>query len=92
MLCVVRVLCFGLIILPEESTECDREAPNGEAMTLKRVEAPHKKNYLVYEYHVTARNETRVKFLGVFSKLREMTIAFVMSVCPSFRMEQLCLH
>ena len=54
-------------------------------MTLKRVEAPHKKNYLVYEYHVTARNETRVKFLGVFSKLREMTIAFVMSVCPSFR-------
>jgi hypothetical protein len=51
-----RVLCVGLIILPEESTECDREAPNAEAMTLKRVEAPEreKKNYLIYEYHVTA--------------------------------------
>jgi hypothetical protein len=47
-------LCVGLIILPEESTECDREAPNGEAMTLKRVEAPQKKVYLMYEHHVTA--------------------------------------
>jgi hypothetical protein len=27
--------------------------------------------------------------LGVFAKLREATISFVMSVCPSVRMEQL---
>jgi len=81
-----RVLCVGLIILPEESTECDRDAPNGEAMTLKRVEAPEKKNvYLMYEYHVTAWNERRVTFLGSFEKLREVTITFVMSVCPSVR-------
>jgi hypothetical protein len=38
-----RVLCVGPIIFPEESTDCDREAPNGDAMTLKRVEAPQKK-------------------------------------------------
>jgi hypothetical protein len=28
-------------------------------------------------------------FLGAFAKLRKVTIIFVMSVCPSVRMEQL---
>jgi hypothetical protein len=28
-------------------------------------------------------------FLGAFAKLRRTTISFVMSVCPSFRLQQL---
>jgi len=31
-------------------------------------------------------------FLGAFEKLRRATISFVMSVCPSFRMDQLGCH
>jgi len=30
--------------------------------------------------------------LGVLTKLREVTISFVVFVCPSVRMEQLCSH
>jgi hypothetical protein len=52
-------------------------------MTLKRVEAPQKKVYLMYEHHVTAWKETIVTFLGAFAKLREVIITFVMSVRPS---------
>jgi len=81
-----RVLCVGLIILPEQFTDCDREAPNGEALTLKLVEVTQqkqKKVFLMFEYHVTTRKETIVTFLGAFAKLREVTTTFVMSVCPS---------
>ena len=31
-------------------------------------------------------------FLGAFGKLRKATVSFVMSVCPSARMENLCCH
>ena len=31
-------------------------------------------------------------FLGVFANLEETTISFVLSVCPSVRMEQLSSH
>jgi hypothetical protein len=30
-----------------------------------------------------------VQFVGAFAKLRKVTISFLMSVCPSVRMEQL---
>jgi len=33
-----------------------------------------------------------VEFLGAFAKLRKTTMGLVMSVRPSFRMEQLCVH
>jgi len=33
-----------------------------------------------------------VSFLSVFTKLQQKTISFVMSVCPSIRMEQLGFH
>ena len=36
-----------------------------------------------------AQNE---KFLGAFAKLQKVTMSFVMSVCPSVRMEQLGSH
>jgi len=31
-------------------------------------------------------------YLGVFAKFRKVTISFVVSVCPSVRMEQLSSH
>jgi hypothetical protein len=51
-------------------------------------------------YHLTVvpeRREVYVDgrlhlFLGTFAKLRKATISFVMSVCLSVRMEQLCSH
>jgi len=30
--------------------------------------------------------------VGVFAKSKKATISFVLSVCPSFRMKQLCSH
>jgi len=33
-----------------------------------------------------------VSFLSVFAKLQQVTISFVMSVCPSVHMEQLGSH
>ena len=33
-----------------------------------------------------------MQFLGTFAKLGKATISFVMSVCPSVRMEQLGSH
>ena len=37
-------------------------------------------------------NKAFFLFLGAFVKLQKPTIGFVMSVCPSVRMEQLCFH
>jgi hypothetical protein len=34
----------------------------------------------------------RVAFLGAFAKLQKATISFVMSVCPSVRMQQFGSH
>ena len=39
-----------------------------------------------------AANFPLLQFLGAFSKLRKATVSFVMSVCPSVRMEQLVFH
>jgi hypothetical protein len=38
------------------------------------------------------RESLKLSFVGAFEKLREATISFVMSVCPSVRMEQLGSH
>jgi len=38
------------------------------------------------------RERQASRFLGALAKLRKVTISFVMSVCPSVRMEQLVSH
>jgi hypothetical protein len=40
----------------------------------------------------TSNSEEKITFLEVFAKLLKMTTNFVMSVCPSARMEQLGSH
>jgi hypothetical protein len=47
------------------------------------------KRVLKEEWDNTKRSHSDIGVLGAFAKLRKATISFVISVCPSVRMEQL---
>ena len=47
---------------------------------------------LFYRFHLMFAFLLLYAILGTFTKLRKATISFVMSVCPSVRMEQLGSH
>jgi hypothetical protein len=46
----------------------------------------------IHTKHINTLCGRNVEFLEVFANLRKATISFIMSVCPSVRMEQLDSH